>query len=1247
MMKKIFLLLLAALIYIPAGGTWYLWGDNRILDANKLWSTYFGGTGSDEITSMSVSGNFIYLTGTTTSKGSSSLAGPGAYQGNNKGGKDAFVAKFDRNGNRIWSTYYGGSGNDEAFAVIHDGSNGLTVIAGQTSSEDLPVPGEHNRMNYSGGGTDAFIAVFDDYGSLQWASYYGGTGLDAIKGLYIKGNNLYTVGKTNSNDIPLEEPLEENDGGGYDGFIARFDSRNGVMEWSTYFGGNGDDEINGITMSNDIIYIAGTTSSTEGIAKGESFSEKYGGGASDAFIAKINERDEVLWASYLGGTGEDAALKIAGYSTSLFIAGYTNSPTGIAFGNAMQKNPAGMKDGLLAVFNSEGNLTYSTYAGGAGDDIIRDIDISGDDIALTGTTTSQNLATNNAFYSELKGGSDAFCMLVTKSGKMNLAGYFGGEQGENGYGIFDTQDHTLLIAGSTYSSTGISTPDAFQKENAGSTDGFLSRIDPRKKEYEIDVSVDKQEYCAGDAILIKIGVNSPFPGGNTYKVELSDENGSFSNPVLLGSFNATADYDTQAVLPTNIISGKGYKIRVTALPLGVVGIGPGEGFTVYNLGQPFISGEKTACLDEQYVEYKIEPQDFAAYQWTVDGGNISNGQGTSSIKVNWNEAGNGLVKVLVTAGACMEDGRVEVAVEPAPVVTLAELPDLCLDGDVYNLSGGKPAGGKYYIDGEESEVFNPQDRGIGSHEIKYVYTSPGGCSGEAARILTVRENPPKPTITFNNSRLVSSSQNGNQWYYEGTLIDGAEGREIIPKKTGNYYVVVTNEFGCRSVASDNYYYKSSNGPHLSGVTKIDFGELICNEDAMREFVISNTGEDLLAISSINLAGPDKDDFTINDDNFKKEILPGQSSTLKVIFFPKSTGVKMAQLVILSNDPENGETAVKLLGTKQKAAFHFSQELAEFKDIKENATAEKSITVTNDGTVPLEWKYTADYPEFAITGFTPEITPPGGSSEIKILFKGGIKDQIYTQDINFLETTCDNNFILKLKANVIDDSAGIEKDTFLIDAGKTAGNTGDSVVIPIYIHDADKIIALGKSTLTTEIKLNSTLLDPIGETPEGKLDGNTRTIKLDIPLQNIPLQEILLQFRANLGDDSTTAIAIQNTSVPGLEAEFREISGTFTLLNICRQGGPRLITFIKNTNLSITPNPANNTLKLDYDLVETGKTTLSIYDYSGRMVKMILDDEMQKGSYEQVVNINELGQGSYYIILSTPTIRKTYTLNIIR
>src|SRR5947207_6358895 len=136
---------------------------------------------------------------------------------------DAFVAKFDTNASWINSlvfcSYLGGAGDDKAFGIAMDAAQANVYVVGQTSSNNFPVL---NPVQPSSGGSfDAFIAKVSTSGTKVFATYFGGSGDDRGTGIAVNSSGAYVMGFTSSPNLPTVTPVQLNNGGGYDAFVAK------------------------------------------------------------------------------------------------------------------------------------------------------------------------------------------------------------------------------------------------------------------------------------------------------------------------------------------------------------------------------------------------------------------------------------------------------------------------------------------------------------------------------------------------------------------------------------------------------------------------------------------------------------------------------------------------------------------------------------------------------------------------------------------------------------------------------------------------------------------------------------------------------------------------------------------------------------------------------------------------------------------------------------------------------------------
>ncbi|MCK6641142.1 MAG: T9SS type A sorting domain-containing protein [Bacteroidia bacterium] len=264
----------------------------------RIWGTYFGGNGAETCFSLSIAFNSeIYICGMTSTLTSPAIATQGCYQSSSSGYDDCYLAKFDINGSRIWSTYYGSMHPDQARSCAVDPNSGSIYFVGKTfgnTGSAIATPGAH-QTTYGGNIWDGFLAKFDSSGVREWGTYYGGGGIDDLLGCAVGSDgNVYIVGQTGSTDtgsIATSDGHQTVFGGNnWDGFLAAFNS-SGVRLWGTYYGGGGYDYSNFVTVDQwGSVYMTGNTyTSQSNYFTTPGCFQPVNAGSSDAFIVKFND----------------------------------------------------------------------------------------------------------------------------------------------------------------------------------------------------------------------------------------------------------------------------------------------------------------------------------------------------------------------------------------------------------------------------------------------------------------------------------------------------------------------------------------------------------------------------------------------------------------------------------------------------------------------------------------------------------------------------------------------------------------------------------------------------------------------------------------------------------------------------------------------------------------------------------------------------------------------------------------------
>jgi Beta-propeller repeat/Abnormal spindle-like microcephaly-assoc'd, ASPM-SPD-2-Hydin len=280
-----------------------------------VYSTYLGGSGGDHGTGIAVdSAGNAYVTGSTDS---TDFPTANAFQATPplSGFRDAFVTKINANGTAlVYSTYLGGSSDNGGVDIAVD-STGHAYLTGFTSSPDFPTKNAIQAA-YGGGEVDAFVTKINALGSaLVYSTYLGGSLREWSSGIAVdSGGRAYVTGFTESTDFPTKNALQPTNHGGPgingegagDAFVAKINAAGSALVYSTYLGGNDDDQGFGIAVdSTGNAYVTGETFSTDfptmnaiqpTCARCPLVSE--------AFVTKISATGSaLLYSTYLGNGG--------------------------------------------------------------------------------------------------------------------------------------------------------------------------------------------------------------------------------------------------------------------------------------------------------------------------------------------------------------------------------------------------------------------------------------------------------------------------------------------------------------------------------------------------------------------------------------------------------------------------------------------------------------------------------------------------------------------------------------------------------------------------------------------------------------------------------------------------------------------------------------------------------------------------------------------------------------------------------
>ena len=391
------------------------------------------------------------------------------------GSQDIFVTKFTVTGkDLVYSTYIGGKGADRANGIALKGMNAF--VTGSTTSSDFPVKNGFNET-YKGSG-DAFVLKLHAAGDeLMYSTFLGGGSADVGRDIAVDDQGAaYVTGVTDSSDFPLMGEVDAKRAG-HEAFVAKLTPAGRDLVYSTFLGGAGSDEGNGIALNRlGSAYVVGTTSSRD-FPVFKAFDSSYNANG-DVFVAGLAASGRsLLFATYLGGSkrelGNGIAVDGAG---ALYLTGQTESS------NFPLKNPydnavAG-KDAFVAKLAANGQkLIYSTFLGGGRTDAGQAIAVQTDGTAqVAGSTLSNDFPSYGGLGNAYGGEQDAFLTKLTARGDAVLySAFLGGKNQDAAFGVAAAAGKTTYVTGVT-SSADFPLKLAYDADLNGGSDAFVVKF---------------------------------------------------------------------------------------------------------------------------------------------------------------------------------------------------------------------------------------------------------------------------------------------------------------------------------------------------------------------------------------------------------------------------------------------------------------------------------------------------------------------------------------------------------------------------------------------------------------------------------------------------------------------------------------------------------------------------------------------------------------------------------------------------
>jgi hypothetical protein len=816
------------------------------------YSTLIGGDSSDICYGVDVDkqGNAV-VCGTTWSK---TGFNPTGYDQTFEGITEGFAVRMGTSGGLLFSTFLGGSGDDEAKSIKYLGTTGSIIVGGSVTSGDFPV-GSVKEFNYSAL-SDGFIVQLSFEGkTCQYLSYIGGTSEDQVSSLTIsKNKDVYFTGNTLSSDIPTTSNAKFRQfNGSQDAFVMALNTcfiKTEPPKDTVVCAGKPLTLINNATGNGNLLYnwvdlnIGGATSTSPILTFTPEEAHYY----YELTVTDDNCSKTVLYnittipAPIINST--DTKRVCTG--TSLTLSATTGPFSTIAWYDSLQvitpigKGATYTTKPLTASTTLYVESTDTSTKCTSGRKPIRIIVVPPPTAPFLDNASlcANNSATLKAifpsdvdfrWYDSLTGGK---LLQVGRNFTTPILATTTVYYIES----LDTTTNCISAKRTPVTVTILPSPNPIiQGQNAAcvNSSGLVYTVASNpKRQYTWtitpngtitnglgtnQITVNWNALGAGVISLTEKDLGSNCTKDVTYPVNISNElaltlaetgNQDFctGDSIILdaGAGYTSYKWSNGETSPMITVKTAGeYSVAVQDAS-GCKGNSNKVTVTVSPRPNPSIVGQNSTCVNGNPIQYSVTPVAINSYTWVVSTeGTIATGQGSSSITVNWTTAGVGSVKVIESSNKCTTENTMAITVtnslsptiKPLGKTTLCEGESVVLDAD--NFASYK------WSSGETSRTITVTKAGSYTVEV----TDAGGCKGTSQPIVVSVSPLPTPTIIAAGKTQLCEGESveldagvlANATYLWS---NGATTQKIIAKTAGKYSVTVTNASGCKGTSAD-------------------------------------------------------------------------------------------------------------------------------------------------------------------------------------------------------------------------------------------------------------------------------------------------------------------------------------------------------------------------------------------------------------------------------------------------------------
>ncbi|MEI6090665.1 MAG: SBBP repeat-containing protein [bacterium] len=476
----------------------------------------------------------------------------------------------------IYSTYIGTSDNDRAFEMTL-APDGKPIIVGLSWNSSYPTSSGAYQKTVKGNSDGILTKMNDDCTAVLFSTFYGGSQWEEPRGIdYDTEGNIYIAGETMSTDFPVSSMAYQKTAGGNnqsDAFVLKFSSDGSQLIFSTYLGTAQADQAKDLKIDpNGFVFVIGEARSSAFPITANAVQKTYSGGPVDGFLTVFSpDGKDLVYSTFIGGTGDDFPRKILLDGDFLYIVGHTRSTDFPVTANAYQKTIGGNRDAFLIKYRGQGTETlFSTFIGGSLDDSgIGMCFDANKNIIFTGNTFSTNYpVTNDAVQKTLAGDDDVMVTKFNPAGNLIYSTFIGGKASDRANDIRCDEFGNYYLTGMTKSNNYPTTLKALQKTYISKEDVLVTKLNPNNPSllYSTYLAGNNEDWgrsiaCYGNTVIVTGYTSSSdfLISDNAYKktfsgnrdiflTKFSPDEGTLDKPILVNPVKGAVDVIIQPTL---------------------------------------------------------------------------------------------------------------------------------------------------------------------------------------------------------------------------------------------------------------------------------------------------------------------------------------------------------------------------------------------------------------------------------------------------------------------------------------------------------------------------------------------------------------------------------------------------------------------------------------------------------------------------------------------------------------------------